>query len=123
MVRLRRLDAPYNESSEPGMRTPRITVRDLMFHVWLTALLAAGAADIIRERRARDHVQVINESTDLGGSTSMTLLWSQTTYYYVGPIPLGPCPVATLSGVAFVGSVVAWVLLGRRKARRSAQVM
>ena len=37
--------------------------------------------------------------------------------YYVGPIPLGPWPVAVFSGVAFAMSVVIWGLArrGRRK--------
>jgi hypothetical protein len=95
------------------MHLPRFRVRTLMFVVWLFALLAAGAVDVLKEQRNRSRVEVIDEQTNADGSSTATLIYNHRTYYFVGPIPLGPCPIALLSGMAFAASIVGWIRVGR----------
>jgi hypothetical protein len=49
------------------------------------------------------------------GSCSTTLLDGYHMDCHLGPLPIGPCPTAVFSGVAFVASVVVWALCRRRK--------
>ncbi len=90
------------------MRLPQVRVRTLMFVVWLSALMLVGAVDLHEEYRNRNRVEVINEHIGVDGSRSATLLFSHTKFYYLGPLPIGPCAVAVFSAVAFVASIVVW---------------
>lgn len=93
------------------MQVARLSLRTSMFLVWLAALLCAGTADVLNEQRLRNQVEVINEVVNADGSQSATLLWGRHTSSYVGPVPLGPCPIASISGMAFVISVVGWAVI------------
>jgi hypothetical protein len=84
-----------------------------MFLVWSSALVCAGAADIIRQNAASDRVEVLDEQVRTDGSSTAIILYQHKTYYYIGPIPIGRYPIAVLSGVALAASVVGWVILKR----------
>jgi hypothetical protein len=88
-----------------------------MFAVWLSALAFVGVVDVLEEYRSFRRVEVIHERIGVDGSRSATLLYGYYKRYYVGPIPIGPCPRAVFSGVAFLGSVVIWILYRRGKDR------
>ena len=90
------------------MHLPRFRVRTLMFVVWLSALLVLGAVDVLSVQRIRNRVEVINEQINADGSSSATLLYNHRTHYFVGPIPIGPYPIAVVSGMAFAASIVVW---------------
>ena len=100
------------------MKLPQFQVRTLMFVVWLSALLLAGVIDVVRELEERNRVEVLDQHIDADGSVTSQLIFNKRISYYVGPIPLGPWPVAVFSGVAFAVSVVIWGL-ARRGRRRS----
>jgi hypothetical protein len=89
-------------------------VRILMFVVWLSAFLLAGAVDVLEEQRVRDRVSIIH-SLHADGPCSTTLVCGRRTDCYLGPVPIGPCPVAVFSELAVVGSVAVWALCLRRK--------
>ena len=97
------------------MHLPQFRVRTLMFVVWLSALALVGTVDLLEEYRKRNRVEVINEHIGVDGSRTATLLFSHSTFYYFGPLPIGPCPIAVLSGVAFVASIMVWTTAQRRK--------
>ncbi len=94
------------------MHLPRFRVRTLMSVIWLSALFMTGAVDVLEELRNRNRVEVV---VDASGSSLVIL--SRYNFYYLGPVPLGPRPMAVLSGVAFVASIIAWRLSGRGKKR------
>ncbi len=107
------------------MKLPQFRVRTLMFLIWLSALLFAGVVDVLKELAIRNSVEVVDEHVDANGTTSFSLIYGRRTYHYIGPIPyigsipLGPWPVAVLSGVAFAGSVGCWTLRYRCKQRKA----
>jgi uncharacterized membrane protein len=101
------------------MKPPQFRLLTLMFVIWLSALLLAGVVDVLKELAIRNRVVVVDEHIDANGSTSASLIFGRRTYYFVGPIPLGPWPVALLSGVAFAASVAGWALCRRRKKRKA----
>jgi hypothetical protein len=92
----------------------RFRVRTLMFSVWMSAILIVGTLDVLNEYRTRSKVVVVSERVATDGSRSATLLYSRRTHYYLGPLPIGPCPVAVFSAVTFIASTVVWIL--RRRA-------
>jgi hypothetical protein len=96
----------------------RFRIRTLLFLIWMTALLMAGAIDVFNEYRNRNAVTVVNERVGPDGSITASLLFGRRVYYYLGPLPLGPCPVAVFSGATLVASTAVW-LLRRRTFDRS----
>ena len=94
------------------MHLPRFRVRTLMLVIWLSALVMTGAVDVLEELRNRNRVEVVVDAT----GSSLVIL-SRYYFYYLGPVPLGPRPMAVFSGVAFVASIIAWRLSGRSKKR------
>ncbi len=99
------------------MHLRQFRVRTLMFVIWLLALLFVGALDVLKEQRSRNRVEVINEKTSADGSRSFTLIYTRRTYY-LGPVPIGPCPIAVLSGLAILTSIMVWGLCQRAENRR-----
>ena len=98
-----------------GMHLPRFRVRTLMFVVWLSALVFVGAVDVLEEYRIRNRLELIGFDVIVDDSRSVTLLHGHYKFYYLGPIPFGPCPTAVFSGVAFVASIAIWILYRRGK--------
>jgi hypothetical protein len=96
--------------------TFRLRVGSLMFLVWLAALVLVAAVDVHREYEARSRVEVLDEQIDANGTRTVTLSYNHRTSWYVGGVPLGPCPAAVFSLVAIVVSVLVWV--GRRRMGR-----
>src|SRR3954468_8007555 len=84
---------------ERPMRLPRFRLRTLMILVGLSALWMAGVADLLSYLRMRDHVEVVSQREESG--TLVLELQTESVSYYLGPIPLGPCPIAVVSGVVF----------------------
>jgi hypothetical protein len=77
-----------------------------------------GAVDVLEELRNRNRVEVVHEHIGEDGTpSSFVLLYGHYKLYYLGPVPLGPYPMAVFSGVAFVASIMAWSLSGRGKKR------
>lgn len=99
------------------MHLPQFRIRTLLFMIWLSALLLAGTIDVVQEYRNRHTAVVLNERVDANGSRSATILYSYSRSYYLGSVPIGPCPTALFSGIAFVGSLVGWVRYRRGKKR------
>lgn len=93
------------------MPLPRFLIRTLMLVVWLSALPMVGALDVLRE--------VQNRSRAVGFVDERGFAWviRRSSYSYLGPIPLGPCPTAVFSGLAFAGTIMALRLAGRDKTR------
>ena len=91
----------------------RFRIRTLLFLIGMTALLMAGAIDVFNEYRDRNTVTVVNERVGPDGSTTASLLFGRRVYYYLGPVPLGPCPVALFCGATLVALAAVWLLRRR----------
>src|SRR5262245_14923379 len=95
------------------MRLPRFRLRTLMIVVGLSAIAMVGVADVLSYYRIRNHFEVVSERQHSDGSLSMTLLSTESTYF-LGAIPLGPCPGVVLTAVICGVSVVVWVVRHRK---------
>jgi hypothetical protein len=104
-------------ATEAFVRLPSFRIRTLMFMVWISALACVGVADVIRERAARNRVLIIDERVHPNGTLTMTILHSHSTFWYVGPLPVGPCPAAVLSGFAAVVSIIVFIARRNRPVR------
>jgi hypothetical protein len=98
------------QSEVTAMHLSRFHVRSLMFLVWLSALLIVGTLDVVNELRNRTRLVVINQHVGADGSLSFSLLHHRHSSYYLGPIPIGPCPVAVFSGLGFMASIAVWAI-------------
>jgi hypothetical protein len=99
------------------MKVPQFRVGTLMFVIWLSALLIAGAVDIHRAWELWNHFEVIEKHFNADGSLASFLLVNTYRCHYLGPIPIGPCPIAVYGGIVFVASIVTWGLRRRGKNR------
>ena len=61
----------------------------------------------------RASIRVVSFSRLGSGSAALIFHWRMD--HYLGPIPIGPCPVAVFSSLAFAASVVVWAVCRRGK--------
>lgn len=93
------------------MPLPRFRIRTLMLVVWLSALVMVGALDVLKEVRNRSRaIGFVDER-------GFVIFHGYSRYYYIGPIPLGPCPTAVFSGLAFAATIIVWRLAARSENR------